>query len=353
MPQQSDADFIRYEAQPTRMFGAYKVVAINHAGIESDVSHGDPQSCLAQAAALNASLASKQPNQSEFPRAFDRFGLPAERWAALAGQVFWIVGGGTGYGRALACALVAAGATVALTGRRAAKLAETAEAINAIWDKADIIQVPADITDPMATASVAGKIITVAGRLDGAVCCAALPQAGNGGLLNIDLSSLRAMIDANVTGQLHVARAAISAMRARQRYRLVFLTSEAGWAFTPGFGPYNLTKAALNNLGASLAAELQSLEPTSDVQINIVSPGEARTEMNQRSDQDPICLADIVLALLSHPAGGPNGKFFHRDGRHLEFAYATAWGHPLLGPSHAENQRRTGSSVMQWLRKQL
>ena len=39
------------------------------------------------------------------------------------------------------------------------------------------------------------------------------------------------------------------------RARLVLLTSEAGWAATPGFGPYNVSKAALNTLGASLAAE--------------------------------------------------------------------------------------------------
>jgi hypothetical protein len=30
----------------------------------------------------------------------------------------------------------------------------------------------------------------------------------------------------------------------------------------------------------------------------------------------------MALALLSHPPSGPNGRFFHRDGRHFTFAYA-------------------------------
>jgi hypothetical protein len=51
-------------------------------------------------------------------------------------------------------------------------------------------------------------------------------------------------------------------------------------------------------------------------------PGEARSEMNQTSTASPYTAVAMTLALLSHPAAGPNGRFYARDGRHLEFAYA-------------------------------
>lgn len=111
---------------------------------------------------------------------------------------------------------------------------------------------------------------------------------------------------------------------------MIFLSSEAGWASTPGFGPYNISKAAVNTLGASLAAECAMRFPAKDVQINVLVPGEARTEMNQGSTESPYSVVSMVLTLLSHPPGGPNGCFFHRDGRHLAFAYSPQFPRKLL-----------------------
>ena len=43
----------------------------------------------------------------------------------------------------------------------------------------------------------------------------------------------------------------------------------------------------------------------------------------------------MALALLSHPPGGPNGRFFHRDGRHLAFAHAQPWERPVTSAAEA------------------
>lgn len=107
--------------------------------------------------------------------------------------------------------------------------------------------------------------------------------------------------------------------------RVVFLTSEAGWASTSGFGHYNVSKAALNSLGASLAEECAARHPGADIQINVLDPGEARTEMNQSSSRSPFAAVPMTLLLLSHPPGGPNGRFFHADGRHLAFGHAAPY----------------------------
>ena len=66
-----------------------------------------------------------------------------------------------------------------------------------------------------------------------------------------------------------------------------------------------------------------------DIQINVLVP-KARTEMNQGSTETPYAVVSMVLVLLSHPPGGPNGFFFNRDGRHLAFAYIQEYPQPLL-----------------------
>ena len=95
-------------------------------------------------------------------------------------------------------------------------------------------------------------------------------------------------VGTNLTGAWLICRAAVPDMLAAGSCRVVLLTSEAGWAFTPGVGAYNVSKSALNNLGASLAAECAARYPAADVQINVLIPGEARTEMNQGSTDQPL-----------------------------------------------------------------
>ncbi len=119
-------------------------------------------------------------------------------------------------------------------------------------------------------------------------------------------------------------------MKTAGQLRILFISSEAGWAFTPGFGPYNISKAAVNNLAASIANECEAVCPELDAQINAVVPGQARTEMNQGATESPYSIVPIVLSLLSHPKGGPSGKFFHRDGRNLSFCYSKAYEKPVI-----------------------
>lgn len=138
------------------------------------------------------------------------------------------------------------------------------------------------------------------------------------------------MVETNVTGPWLATRAALPLLAASRSARVLFTSSEAGWVFTPGFGPYNVTQAALNNLGASFAAECAARYPDRDFQVNVLVPAEARTEMNPGSSESPYAIVSMALALLSHPPGGPNGCFFHRDGRHLSFAYTKPYSRSLL-----------------------
>ncbi len=255
-----------------------------------------------------------------------------ERWESLRGKNFWITGAGTGYGRCIALALAAAGAQVFLTGRRPEKLEETrAEAIALGIDPALCVPITADISSPVDVQRAAEAIGQHASHLYGLVNNAAQPlHSGSWPLADLGVIDWSVLLATNVTGQWLVSKAALPLMTKQDGFRIVFMTSEAGWAFTPGFGPYNLSKAAVNSLGASLAAECAARFPDKDVQINVLVPGEARTEMNQGSAESPFSVVCMTLVLLSHPTGGPNGCFFHRDGRHLPFVYARPFPSSLL-----------------------
>lgn len=262
-----------------------------------------------------------------------RFGLSESRWSRLNGRSVWVTGAGTGFGRSIAVALAAAGAIVFLTGRRPEKLQGTLEMARAFGVTTErCVCVPADICDDRSLMRAVSLIQEWTPSLFGLVSCAALPEPG---AIASPLSDLPAavwsrMFDTNVKAQWLVSRTAMPLMLSADGCRVLFLSSEAGWAATPGFGPYNATKAALNSLGASLAAEWARDHPGADAQVNVLVPGEARTEMNQGSADSPFSAASMTLILLSQRRGGPTGRFFHRDGRHLEFAYSKPYGGDLL-----------------------
>jgi 3-oxoacyl-[acyl-carrier protein] reductase len=274
-----------------------------------------------------------------------RFGLPPDRWDRLRGRSFWVTGAGTGYGRCIAIALAAAESRVFLTGRRREKLEETrADAAALGMNPAACIAIPADITDADEVGRAADAIARHTGGLFGLINNAALPEPRPGPwpLSDLDVGQWNALLATNVTGQWLVSKAALPLLAQGPGFRMVFMTSEAGWAFTPGFGPYNASKAAVNSLGASFAAECAARYPDKDVQINVLVPGEARTEMNQGSAESPYSVVTMMLALLSHPAPGPNGFFFHRDGRHLAFAYAPPYRGTLFEPAVRGSAQKLG-----------
>lgn len=256
-----------------------------------------------------------------------RFGLSRPRWASLSGRAFWVTGAGTGYGRAIAVALALAGATVYISGRRAEKLAECVREAEALANRQlALVPLPLDVTDAEALRKAAALVRASSPQLHGVVHSAGLPQPGQPHpLLEMDLGQWEALQGTNVTACWLLTREAADMLVASHGGRVLFLGSEAGWASSVGHGPYNVSKAALNSLAASMAAEFALRHPEADMQLNVLVPGEARTEMNQGSSTSPFSIVSMALLLLSCGRGGPNGKIFHRDGRHMTFAYNTAF----------------------------
>lgn len=258
-----------------------------------------------------------------------RFGLSPAVRSELSSRAFWITGGGTGFGHAVATALVLVGARVVLSSRRRAKLEEAAQQIASLCDggAARIEVLPLDLT-------IASDVDAVSAALQragitGLVHCAALPEPPSPAPLLLT-EVLPRLMSVNLEASWRAARTAVQVAAAQRVIRVVLYSSEAAWHFTPGFGPYNISKAAVNNLGGSLAEEAAALHTDCDVQINVLNPGEARSEMNRGSTRSPYAAVPMTLALLGQPPGGPNGCFFHADGRHLSFGARLPWPAPLL-----------------------
>jgi NAD(P)-dependent dehydrogenase (short-subunit alcohol dehydrogenase family) len=253
------------------------------------------------------------------------FGLPPERWKRLSSQAFWITGAGTGYGRSIACALAAAGAQVFLTGRRIEKLQESIEEISSLFDVGTekCYLIPADITREEEILKTFNKIKNLCSGINGLINNAAIPsKPGSRYPLRDDpVEYWDRIIATNVKAPWLLTRTIFPYMLTSGEVRVLFITSGAAWTDTLGLGMYNISKAALNSLGHSMAKEYAAAYPDADIQINTISPGEARTEMNQGSNISPYSIVSIVLLLLSHPKDGPNGRFFHSNGIHLQFCY--------------------------------
>jgi 3-oxoacyl-[acyl-carrier protein] reductase len=260
-----------------------------------------------------------------------RFGLAPRRWDRLTGRTIMVTGAGTGIGRSVSIALSAAGAQVVLCGRRTERLNETLDAMRQLGLSAACWARALDVRDPQAVASVTAEISAQFGAISGVVHSAALPPppVGPWALADTPVASWQDEMATNVAGPWLLTRALL-APAPPPLFRAVFLTSAAAWGFAAGAGPYNVSKAALNSLVSSFAAEYAARYPDADLQFNAVDPGQVRSEMNPAAALSPFSAVPIVLLLLSTSPQGPNGRFFRVDGSSVGFGHAAAYDRDLL-----------------------
>jgi NAD(P)-dependent dehydrogenase (short-subunit alcohol dehydrogenase family) len=99
-----------------------------------------------------------------------------------------------------------------------------------------------------------------------------------GPLLAFDVPSFGRLFPVNVGAPMVLTQLAVPLL-AERRGLIVNITSDAATAAYPGWGPYGATKAALELLTRTLAAELRDL----GVSAVLVDPGDLRTRMHQEA----------------------------------------------------------------------
>ena len=191
----------------------------------------------------------------------------------LTGKVAFVTGTTSGLGRRFALTLAAAGAHVAVTGRRKERLDELAEGIRASGGTCAPIQL--DVTDADACIAAVERAETELGPVSILVNNAGIPDAQYAAKMSIEL--IDKVLDTNVRGPFvlscEVARRCIAR---KEGGRIVNISSMGAHSYAGGGAAlYSITKAAINRMTETLAVEWARF----DINVNSIAPGAFSSEM--------------------------------------------------------------------------
>jgi|SRR5579884_3400791 len=169
----------------------------------------------------------------------------------LSGKVVLITGAARGIGAAAAREVASRGASVALVGLEGEELERTAAACG---PKAAAFE--ADVTDWDALGSAVDAAVERFGGLDAVVANAGI--GGGGAVIQIDPASFERIIEVNLLGQWRTLRTTLPHLQQRGGYALVVASAAAAF-WNPGMSAYNASKAGVEALARTAAAEMRHL----------------------------------------------------------------------------------------------
>lgn len=191
---------------------------------------------------------------------------------SLTQQTVLITGASSGIGAALAQTLAGQfpGIRLVLTARRGDRLDTLAARCRAAG--AEVLAIPADISQPDQTAALVEKVLHAFGRVDALVNNVGFGQMGPIELL--PAASIEQQFAVNLFGPLALTRALIPTMRGQGGGRIINVSSLGGRLAFPFIGVYSASKFALEALSDVLRMELDPF----NIRVSIVEPGPVATE---------------------------------------------------------------------------
>jgi 3-oxoacyl-[acyl-carrier protein] reductase len=211
----------------------------------------------------------------------------------LSGKTVLVTGGTRGIGRAIVDAAAAAGANVAFTYRSSS---DVADALVAELGDDRALGIQADAASGEDAAAAVQAVLDTWGRIDGLVVNAGITRDGL--MIRMDAEAWQAVIDTNLTGAFHVAKAAYRPMMKQRAGSIVTISSVVGVMGNAGQANYAASKAGLIGFTKSLARELAGR----GVRANVIAPGYVETDMT--ADLGPAAeklMGQIPLARLGQP----------------------------------------------------
>ncbi len=228
----------------------------------------------------------------------------------LEGKVALVTGASRGLGRAAALALAKQGAHIIATARTQGGLEELDDEIKASGSSATLV--PMDVTDYAGIDRLGAAIFERWKKLDILI--------GNAGILgkltplpHIEPKTWDDVMAVNVTANYRLIRSMDPLLRMAPHGRAIFVTSGLAQKCFPYWGAYSVSKAALEAMVKTYAAEME----TTTGRANCFSPGASRTKMRATAmpGEDPMSLpsaeevaAQIVPMCLEDFAG--NGAVY-------------------------------------------
>ncbi|MGB1014107.1 MAG: 3-oxoacyl-ACP reductase family protein [Nannocystaceae bacterium] len=216
----------------------------------------------------------------------------------LAGRIALVTGGSRGIGRAIAQTLGARGATVLVNFARNEAAAQ--EVCSSITEQGGVAHVLGfDVSNTEAVDAAFAGIKKAHGGLDILVNNAGISIDTL--LMRAKLEDFQRLLDVNVKGTFACSKAAARLLlRARDKGRIINLSSIVGEQGNTGQSMYAATKAAILGLTKSLAREFSSRGVT----VNAVAPGFIATDMTASAitgDAEDALLAQIPLRRVGQP----------------------------------------------------
>lgn len=184
----------------------------------------------------------------------------------------WIVGAGSGVGRASALAVASTPRSLVLSGRRAHALDETASMVRQAGGNATTSAL--DATDDTAVTDAYQRISSEVGPVTELVFSAGM-NVPKRAWRDLDIAEFQAVIDANLNAVARGISTVLPGMREAGFGRIVVISSWAGWTLGRGAGvAYSASKTAL----ASLTEQLNDQEWSHGISACVVCPGDIDTE---------------------------------------------------------------------------
>jgi len=226
----------------------------------------------------------------------------------LKGRLALVTGASRGLGRAVALALAREGAQIIISARTEGALEEVDDEIRAVGGKATILKLDLRAGDRID--QLGPTLYQRFGKLDIFVGAAGIlgPLSP---LPHVTADAWSAVIDINLNANWRLIRTLDPLLRLSDAGRAIFVTSGAAAGGTAYWGPYAVSKAGLETLGRTYAAECA----TTNVQVSVIDPGPMRTGMRAKAfpGEDPLTLPapDEVAPLfvdVALPSASCNGE---------------------------------------------
>ena len=182
-------------------------------------------------------------------------------------RVYFITGASSGFGRALAEAVLSRGDSAVLAARRIDTLRELA-----VPYPDTALAITLDVTDAAARERGVHLALDRFGRIN--VLANIAGRGSLGAAEEFSPEQLREQMEVNFFAAAEMTRAVLPAMRNQGSGHVLQLTSIGGLAAFQGFAPYCASKFALEGWSEALAEEVRPL----GIRVTIVEPGAFRTE---------------------------------------------------------------------------
>lgn len=200
----------------------------------------------------------------------------------LEGRIALVTGASRGIGAAVAKRFAKEGAHVILVARNAKGLEEVDDAITQAGGKATIATL--DLLDYTKIDALGAEIANRYGKLDVLVGNAGM-LGGLGPLHHYLPQTWEKVMGVNLTANWRLIRVMDPLLRASSAGRAIFVTSGVTQQVYPYYGVYAASKAALEVLVETYAAEVKQ----TSIRVNLVDPGIVRTRMRAEAmpGEDP------------------------------------------------------------------